>query len=202
MTCPECGLGIPRGESACPICGFAVDPASAAEVEEATPVTEATPVMEATPVAEPAPAASAASTPPPSAPIAATVHRRTVPACGGPASRCAERDSERPARRSRVAAFFRALGRAVIAVPGIVDRVLLWSIRYQWDFLTDSWGDFERESSASFVGIGRRIGGWIGIALWKGVRLAFLLVILAVKIVSLILLLVVGIIAAICCAAS
>ena len=89
-----------------------------------------------------------------------------------------------------------------MAVPGIVDRVLLWSIRYQWDYLTDSWGDFEREASASFAGIGRRIGGWIGIALWKGVRLAFLLVILAVKIVSLILLLVVGIIAAICCAAS
>ena len=33
MTCPECGLEIPEGDSECPICGFVVDPAAVGPIE-------------------------------------------------------------------------------------------------------------------------------------------------------------------------
>ena len=154
MTCPECGLGIPAGEPACPICGFAADPAAVEQAER----------RHALPG------------------FAGMVRRTATPTCGTFACRCTGHGPERPARRSRVSTFFRALGNAVAAVPRIVDRVLFWSIHYGWDFLpADSWGLFERRFSAAFVFIGRRIGGWIGTVLWNGFRYAVLLVILAIK---------------------
>ena len=153
MTCPECGLGIPDGEPACPICGFAADPAAVEQAERRHallgPAIAVRPLRP--PAAEPAKPAAAG-----------TRHR-----------------SER--MRARLSEAIRALFRHMADGARSCDRLLVGSIRYKWDFLPEQWWRFEHGAASAFAGWGRRIGDRIGTGLWKGIRLALLLSLLLAK---------------------
>ena len=164
MTCPECGLGIPDGESACPICGFAADPAAVEQAERRHALLG--PAIAVRPLRLPAaaePAEPAAAEPAePATAAAGTRHR-----------------SER--MRARLSEAIRALFRHMADGARSCDRLLVGSIRYKWDFLPEQWWRFEHGAASAFAGWGRRIGDRIGTGLWKGIRLALLLSLLLAK---------------------
>ena len=171
MTCAECGLGIPDGEAACPICGFAVDPAAVAQAERLLVLPRPRLVFSPArvPDAPPAP-------PAPPAPVAAP-------------------ESPRAKRwLARIGAFFRAIGRGITCTPAAFDHGLVWLIRYELDFLPDPFERNDLRVRAFALGIGRAAGGFIALAVWRVLRLALLVALLAVKCVAIILFLIIAII--------
>lgn len=192
MTCPECGLEIPDGDPACPICGFAVGGEAAARADAAfadivrlprprlrwTPRPPAAPAEPTGPTGPAAPAA-------PAGPVGPTATAATA-----------------KRRKWRFAETVRAVGRGLAAIPSALDEALLWILRYQWNFLPSWWRSFERGGIRSFAAGGRFVGHWIGTALWETVRLAVLLILLAAKLVAAVLFLVVMIVVCVVMAAA
>lgn len=175
MTCPECGLGIPDGEPACPICGFAADPAAVEQAERryALPGFAGAARPLRTPTAEPVKPATAAA--------GMRHHSGKL--------------------RAGLAEAFRATGRRLADGARTCDRLLVGCLRYGWDFLPGRWERLERGASSAFAGCGRRIGGWIGTGLWQGIRLALLLFLLLAKGVAFLVTLVAVIVAGVLSAA-
>lgn len=153
MTCPECGLAIPEGEPACPICGFAADPAAIEQADRRSrlpkPRVAVRPVRVAPVPAEPAP--------------------RPAP------------EPPRAKRRSRIGAFFRAIGRGIASAPGAFDRGLVWLLRYEWNVLPDSFERRDLRVRAFVADAGRAAGKFVALSVWLPVRLALLLAVLALK---------------------
>ena len=159
MTCPECGLSLPEGEPACPICGYAADPAAVAQTERRRrlpkPRVVVRPVRVAPVPAEPAP--------------------RPAP------------EPPRAKRRSRIGAFFRAIGRGIASAPGAFDRGLVWLLRYEWNVLPDSFERRDLRVRAFVADAGRAAGKFVALSVWLPVRLALLLAALALKAIALLL---------------
>lgn len=153
MTCPECGLAIPEGEPACPICGFAADPAAIEQADRRSrlpkPRVAVRPVRVAPVPAEPAP--------------------RPAP------------EPPRAKRRSRIGAFFRAIGRGIASAPRAFDRGLVRLLRWEWKFLPDSFERHDRRVREAFASAGRAVGGAVAFVVWLPVRSAVLLGLLAAK---------------------
>ena len=160
MICPECGVDVPAGEPACPICGFAFNREAAAQADAATaylPRRIVRPKLRITRLPKAAPA---------------TVAKPAKPRA--------------PAKRNMgwIKAAFCAFGRDIASIPHSLDGALVWLLHYEWDFLPSGWNHFAGGVGNAFASVGRLLGGWILSSVWSAVRLAFYLVLLAVKLVT------------------
>lgn len=174
MTCPDCGLRIPENEPSCPICGFAVTPATTSPTVSRGVLRKGTLVIRC---GRPRPIP------------AGTARKKTlVIRCGLPRTRRGKRATATVVSRivtgklrRGIADGLHAVGRKLAAVPRALDRGLIDLLRFEWNFLPTCWSRFERVAKRAFADIGRRIGGWIGTGIWLGIRLTILLLVLAVK---------------------